>query len=413
MAQTVRLHDVADHFSSTVGAPSTPSFAPLNSAVERPAPGAAPSNFAADRQVPSPVATQLGRPIVFGPPGRPLWGRLHETQVAARGAVVLCSPWGYEENCAFATFQQLAQKLAAAGYEVLRFDYDGCGNSFGDAVDPDRLAGWTDSTALALQYMARRTGGAVSVVGLRLGAALAVLASAECAIENAVLWDPVVSGKRYLRVLRAMSMMGVDAAPDPADPGSLVTIGNVITSATVADLEGLNLQKVASAKISHALIICRPSASDPRRLQSALSTLGVDAAAEDHTGTEKLLDGAAELSVIPENIVQRIFDFIANGRSETSATHNAPLPASVHLDAPDGRWVEKHLTLGSQSLAATLTLPRVITRQGVVLMTNNGVARSIGPARVWVPSVLQYNDGEVSFGRRAGPFVKSSPELRL
>lgn len=337
-----------------------------------------------DTTLPDEFSVQRGRPIVFGPPARPISGRLHETRATLRGAVVLCAPWGYEENCASQTFCELARELADAGYEVLRFDYDGCGNSYGDAYDAKRIVGWTSSCALAIEFMARRTGCKVNVVGLRLGAALAVLASADCHIGAAVLWDPVVSGKRYLRALRAMSIMGVEAAPDPNDPGSLVTIGNPMTSATVAELEALNLQGVSTVKIEQALIISRPGAADPRRLTSTLEALGVKTTAEDHMGTEKLLDGPAEQSVMPLNVMRRIVDFIKATAALSPATRRAPLPSATQLEAPDGSWVEHHYTLGAQSLYVVLTVPRDISREGVVVMTNNGVARSIGPARVWV-----------------------------
>jgi len=163
--------------------------------------------------VPSDSSVRFGRPVVFGPADRPLVGRLHETRAPAVGSVVLCSPWGYEENCAFGALQMLARKLAESGFETLRFDYDGCGNSWGDPADDERVASWVASCGEAIDFMARRAGRAVRVVGIRLGAALAVLAAASHDIDRAVLWDPVVSGKRYLRALRAMSMMGVDAAP--------------------------------------------------------------------------------------------------------------------------------------------------------------------------------------------------------
>ena len=360
--------------------------APLHAAtdmsrVEKTAQTAAPS---IDWVLPEAFSEQHGRPVVFGPSARPLWGRLHETRRAVCGAVVLCAPWGYEENCAALTFSQLARELAIAGFEVLRFDYDGCGNSYGDAYDPDRLAAWTTSCQLAIDHMAGRTGCKVDVIGLRLGAALTVLASSHTRIGAAVLWDPVVSGKRYLRALRAMEVMGVAAAPDPEDAGSLVTIGNPMTSATVADLDALNIQSIGAANIERALIISRPGAADPRRLKSTLDTLGVQTIVEEHTGTDKLLDTAAEQAVMPQNITRRIVDFITASAAGSASSRRAPLPTATRLEAPDGSWAEEHYSLGVQSLSVVLTVPRNVTREGVVVMTNNGVARSIGPARVWV-----------------------------
>jgi len=333
---------------------------------------------------PDVLSVRFGRPIVFGPAARPLAGRLHETRGPTRGAVVICNPWGYEENCAFGALQLLARLLAESGYETLRFDYDGCGNSWGDFADADRLASWVASCGEAISYMAARCD-RVSVVGMRLGAALAVLASASHKADRVLLWDPVVSGRRYLRILRTMSMMGVVAAPDPTDPDGLVTIGHSLNAATVTEIESIDLKGLSAACIVEALLISRPGGTDAQRLAASLQRVGVAAAVEEHDGTDLLLDCAAEQSVIPRPIIERAVSFLTSGRPEEPWIEQELLPATATLTAPGGSaWTEEHFSLGSAGLAAVLTLPRQLSRAGVVLMVNNGVARSIGPARAWV-----------------------------
>ena len=325
-----------------------------------------------------------GRAVVFGPAERPLVGRLHEARGAVTGAVVLCSPWGYEENCAFVAFQLLAQRLAECGFETLRFDYEGCGNSWGEPSDPQRLQAWADNCGQAIRFLRERTGHGVHLVGLRMGATLAALASARDPIEGAVLWDPIVNGRRYLRALRAMSMMGVNAAPDPNAPGSLVTIGNLLSASTVQELNELDLQRLTEARIGNALLIGRPGAPDPKRLLTALQGLGVHSALEELPGTDRLLDCAAEQSVIPQNILDRIVGWMRN-RPKAAALHCAVLPDQASLRAPLSEgWTEEHLSIGPVGLAAVLSMPQRLRRAGAVIMINNGVARSIGPARAWV-----------------------------
>jgi alpha-beta hydrolase superfamily lysophospholipase len=326
---------------------------------------------------------EFGLPIVFGDSSRPLAGRLHEVRGERIGAVVLCSPWGYEENCAFATFQLLAQRLAEKGIEALRFDYEGCGNSWGDYTAPDQLDRWVASCAHAVEFMSARTGRTVAVIGLRMGATLAALVSASLPLAATILWDPVVNGRRYLRALRAMSMMGVDAGPDPSQPGSLVAIGNYLTAATVSTIEGLDLQKIASARIENALIISRPATADSKRLAAALQTAGVAAEVEELPGTEKMLDCAAEQSVVPQAIVERIVAWLHSHPSGSLKCALA-LPQHAMLDNPNVNWTEEYISIGPQALNAVLTLPRHPRFAGAVVMTNNGVARAIGPARAWV-----------------------------
>ncbi len=336
------------------------------------------------------VQAEFGRPVVFGSAERPLSGRLHEPPDPAIGAVVLFSPIGYEENCAFYAFQLLARRLAQSGYATLRFDYDGCGNSWGDSADPDRIGCWTASCCAAIDFMGERTGQRVHVVGLRLGATLALTVGSQYRLNRTVFWDPVVSGRRYLRVLRAMSMMGVEAAPDPKDPGSLVVIGHYLDAKTVRSLEELECRSLVAPAISDALIVGRPHSSDPARLAEMLGGQGIPVVTEEIAGTAELLDCAAEQAVVPHAIIERIHNYLIatpGAPAKTRATL-PPFPALVAPVVPG--WTEHHLSIGPRGLAGVLTLPRNSRRAGVVVMANNGVARSIGPARAWVAWARQW-----------------------
>ena len=72
-------------------------------------------------------------------------------------AVLLASPWGYEELCSRKSFRLLGEKLAAAGISCLRFDYPGSGHSLGDAAAITDDHAWRKATrrALALSPRAR------------------------------------------------------------------------------------------------------------------------------------------------------------------------------------------------------------------------------------------------------------------
>lgn len=329
-------------------------------------------------------SVSFGRPVVFGSAERPLAGRLHEPVSAVVGAVLLCNPFGYEENCAYRTFRMLAQRLAERGFEVLRFDQDGCGNSWGGATDPDRLPRWIGSCTQAIDFLSARNRHPVRVVGLRMGAALAVLSSTRQTIERLVLWDPVVSGKRYLRALRATSMLGLDAVPEPSDPGSLVVIGHRLSSSTIQSIGQLDLNSVAAPQIGTALLICRPQSGDALRLAEAMQKQGVPITVEEHDGTDLLLDCAAEVSVIPLAIVARIVDFVSAQPGAPLERDATPVGPTVLVAPAEPGWTETHLPIGPHGLAGILSVPQLVQRRGVVILTNNGVARCVGPARAWV-----------------------------
>ena len=150
---------------------------------------------------------------VYHPPGR---RRAHY-----RGAI-LCYPFGVEYMRAHRAFRQLANRLAGEGLHVLRFDYFGTGDSAGSAVQAS-LARWRADIVEAITELQETAGlDRVTLIGLRLGAALAMeVAQDRGDVEQLVAWDPVASGTAYLSDLVAGShpgtgeMVGVQGFPLP------------------------------------------------------------------------------------------------------------------------------------------------------------------------------------------------------
>ena len=66
----------------------------------------------------------MDTPFYFGPEEAPLLGRWHPARLTARRGVVvvLCPPIGFEYNSIYRSFRNLAIQLAAAGFDVVRFD---------------------------------------------------------------------------------------------------------------------------------------------------------------------------------------------------------------------------------------------------------------------------------------------------
>lgn len=141
----------------------------------------------------------------FGAPESPLYGCLHEPSTgAAPGAgVVLCYPIGHEYLNAHRSFAQLAARLAGAGFAALRFDYAGTGDSAGDAAQMS-VERWIADIRTAVREVRASCGvERVSLVGLRLGALLAMHA-AQPGAHSVALWDPVVRGRDYLEELERL-----------------------------------------------------------------------------------------------------------------------------------------------------------------------------------------------------------------
>lgn len=145
-------------------------------------------------------------PLFFGDSASPLFGALTEPPAGAeRGhGVLLCPPIGQEHVRSHWALRQVATALGRAGFHVLRFDWFGVGDSAGD-LEAATLERWTQDAKAAAQELKDATGlRKLSVVGLRMGAALAALAAPKIKPSVMVFWDPIVDGGRYLAELRAL-----------------------------------------------------------------------------------------------------------------------------------------------------------------------------------------------------------------
>jgi pimeloyl-ACP methyl ester carboxylesterase len=97
-------------------------------------------------------------------------------------------------------FRQLANLLSRKGYTVMKFDYPGTGDSYGDGKDIG-YEEWLEQAQNALDFLKSETKyDDIHIVGLRLGALVAAeLAKKNICIKKLVLWDPYVSGESYIQ----------------------------------------------------------------------------------------------------------------------------------------------------------------------------------------------------------------------
>jgi alpha/beta superfamily hydrolase len=145
-------------------------------------------------------------PFFFGPADRRLFGVFHPParQTGQDCGVVFCHPLAHEFYNAHRCSSQLAGALTQAGLAVLRFDYYGTGDSAG-AWEDASVSQWLDDIGCAVAELRYRGCARVCLVGLRFGATLAALFSAERGpVDALVLWEPVPNGEKYLQELQAL-----------------------------------------------------------------------------------------------------------------------------------------------------------------------------------------------------------------
>ncbi|MGB2719399.1 MAG: hypothetical protein WBC54_06565, partial [Rhodococcus sp. (in: high G+C Gram-positive bacteria)] len=218
-------------------------------------------------------------PTWFGPSEAPLFGTVHVPSGGrARGGVVLCPPLGKEQVDSYRGMTLLAQKLSAQGLLVLRFDYRGTGDSWGDQDRPGAVEHWRRSIVEAVDYVRGCGASEVGLVGLRVGALLACSVAAECGPLTAMtLWDPVVKGRSYLHEQRALYSVSVTTDSD-TDPRVSI-IGAVLHPDSAADFSALDAAKTKTD--APVLVATRAERGDTKPVRKLVETLS----AQEHTLT--------------------------------------------------------------------------------------------------------------------------------
>lgn len=230
--------------------------------------------------------------LFFGDSSRQLMGVYHEPQsrtgVPRDTGVVLCYPGAPEYNMSHWAFRKLAGMLSREGFHVLRFDYRGTGDSAGRLEDASSAIWVEDIRAAAAELRDMSGARAISLVGMRLGAALAARACAEgLSVRDLVLWQPIISGGDYLVELDRMdqrrNLLLLHPRPFGGGPPREL-FGFAITPEQRRDLEQLDLRRLGKLNARRVLIMVQESQPDLEPLRSALAATGIDTQLSTVTG---------------------------------------------------------------------------------------------------------------------------------
>ena len=320
------------------------------------------------------------------------FGWLHPGS-GTRGAV-LCPTFGHENMIAHRGWIRLAERLAACGFHVLRFDYPGTGDSAGSATDPDRVAAWQASVAEAVRHLHDvTTADRVILIGLRLGATLALRAAEAIErVDGIVCLAPVLSGRSHVRELSALARTwrAVNLLPDPQpgnhSPGDhLDVVGDRLTAQTLADLSRLDLDGLR-VRAEHVLLMQENGGRLAAQLATCLEAQGCRVTRQPFPGAVDYLQDA-----LSSRIPHLAFDLVAQWCEHLppdpvpAAARHPVRPTRGLLRLPEAN--EQPFAFGpSGGLFGILCSPaagRDPTRP-TVIMPNTGFGRHVGDGRVFV-----------------------------
>jgi len=210
------------------------------------------------------AAAHLAKPFFLTGTAGKLFSIYHPAcrTVTLRRDLLIIPPFAEEMNRSRRMLAMQARALSAAGVGVLIIDLYGTGDSQGD-FNEARWETWKQDVLAALHWLRHDGAVQVSLLGLRLGAMLALDCLREQAgpFEKVILWQPVISGEslmtQFLRVRLAASML--DSAKEKestqdlratlAKGESIEVAGYDLTPELAADIDRLRLEPLASPKM--------------------------------------------------------------------------------------------------------------------------------------------------------------------
>ena len=332
----------------------------------------------------------FGQPRWFGDHQRPLFGWLHLPPAVTRNAaLVLCAPFGHEYMVVYRAYRKLAAQLAAAGFPVLRFDYDGTGDSAGLATDAQRISSWQGSIISAVSEIRQTTGiEQVVLFGTRLGALLAASVASKANTDSLIMLGPVLSGRQYTRELLAFRGMNITDTSGNTPAATEEVVGYPLTQETKDDLGKLDLTKLNGQILKRILIIPRDDIqSNERRIAEALMADGTAVEIKTISGYSNLMKDDALDSQVPETIWAYITEWMSDQYPDTSNYNKTNFTAnSVCTFLHNGQEISEEV-LCVNGNTGILTESKILTQSEVrptIIITNTGANHRVGNHRLCV-----------------------------
>ncbi len=254
--------------------------------------------------------------LLFGSAATQLYGYYHPPSGTPTGSVLLCQPWGTEYQFAHRAMRLLARRLAGDGRHVLRFDYSGTGDSWGETTDAD-IEVWFDDVERAARELTAIAGppARLDVIGLRLGATVAALACDRLAtVDSLVMWDPILDGRAWVAADRASSGTGRPGAgrrgagrPAPGRDGPIELSGRTVSPRFERQLLELSTASTSGLPPRTLVLWTSDDSSGGRGEMAARDGVEVETLTQPSPWVEDIAIGSGQ---IPTGAIERILEWV-------------------------------------------------------------------------------------------------------
>lgn len=287
-------------------------------------------------------------------------GSLHRpsTRTGNGAAVIICAPAGRDARWTYHALFHWAEQLACEGYLVLRYDLLGEGDSLGLDDAADQWAAWVKGVRQAADFVRTQTGvSQLFVCGLRIGATLACVAAEDVKPDGLILWDPLPSGKAWLKELRLAYAMQIGAH---SDDDTIECNGLYLSAATIQALEAVD---IAHLKTEWPPLLL----ASPVGAKRLLTVFGDQADSTPFAGYT-LFFKDSYVNQAPDELFKSTRQWLEKHLAPSSATIMPSVPSGI-LQADN--WREERVCFG-QGLRGVLCLPLQNTGGQAVIFGNTG-----------------------------------------
>src|SRR4051794_9531430 len=315
------------------------------------------------------------RPVYLATTPDAVFGYFHPAE-RADTAVLICSPFGWDETASYRVRYRWAEQLAAAGYPALRIDLPGVGDSAGSPRDAARLDAWVAAVTGAVGWLRGETGARrVAVIGLGLGGIVGHLAAARGAgIDDLVLWGVPARGKTFVRELKAFSRFNeiVTLGDEPGAPvlpdGFMEVSGHVLSAETVAALQAVDLSELPLPD-TRMLLVER----DGVEVDEALRGVATDVTVMPGSGYGDMTSHP-QRAVPPREVFKAVSDWLAAPPPSDPRRAGAPVHELDALRVEGGRVSERPLTVDHPGgkLVGILSEPAAPSGDAALVLLNAG-----------------------------------------
>jgi alpha-beta hydrolase superfamily lysophospholipase len=335
--------------------------------------------------------------------------------------------------CSHRSYRRLAERFEEMGIAALRFDYEGTGDSAGDAGGPGLVEAWLASVRAAVALVRGAGARRVVVVGMRVGATLAAGAvaapaapgsgaldavdavDAVGAVDAMVLWDPCASGRTYLREQRALGLLSIGG--EARDDGSVEVPGIVYDADTVEALSALSIAGTEGPLAERVLVLTRAERTPNKAMVDRLEMEHVEWG--DAVGQAEMVDVEPWQVIEPVAAIGAVASWVsevigpesgpwrlgpgagAGAGAATGAGGGAVRTVAVVERRPDGGAIsERIVALGPVGLFGIVTEPGepgagepgeggsgepgAMAGGPTAILFNAGRIDHVGPSRLWV-----------------------------